>query len=87
MTPSNPSPEHNHISALLRAYDRFLLGCDTVIGSVVTIAMAVLSSVLVLQVFYRYAMNDFLDLPLSWLSCCRSRWRSGSTRMSEWISI
>jgi TRAP-type C4-dicarboxylate transport system permease small subunit len=61
MTPSNTSPEHNHISALLRAYDRFLIGCDTVIGYVVTIAMAVLTSVLILQVFYRYAMNDSLE--------------------------
>jgi len=43
MTPSNTSPEHNRVSTLLRAYDRFLLGCDTVIGYVVTIAMAVLT--------------------------------------------
>jgi TRAP-type C4-dicarboxylate transport system permease small subunit len=61
MTPSNISPARGRISALLRAYDAFLLGCDTVIGHVVTIAMAVLSSVLVLEVFYRYAMNDSLE--------------------------
>src|SRR6202048_5497032 len=61
MTPSNISPEHSRISQVLRAYDTLLLGCDTVVGYVVTIAMAVLTSVLILQVFYRYAMNDSLE--------------------------
>src|SRR5829696_6170067 len=45
----------------VRAYDRMLLLCDTVIGHVVTLAMAVLSVVLVLQVFYRYVLNDSLE--------------------------
>jgi TRAP-type C4-dicarboxylate transport system permease small subunit len=61
MTPSNTPPEQSDVSAFLRGYDRLLLGCDTVIGYVVTIAMAVLSSVLILQVFYRYVMNDSLQ--------------------------
>jgi TRAP-type C4-dicarboxylate transport system permease small subunit len=59
MIPSNASPEQD--APWLRAYDKLLLACDTAIGFVVTVAMAVLSSVLILQVFFRYVMNDSLD--------------------------
>ena len=61
MTRSDTPPEDAPIPAWLRAYDRVLLGCDTVVGFVVTVAMAVLSSVLILQVFFRYVMNDSLE--------------------------
>ena len=61
MTPRDTPPEDAPIPAWLRAYDRVLLGCDTVVGFMVTVAMAVLSSVLILQVFFRYVMNDSLD--------------------------
>lgn len=50
-----------HRSKWVRVYDHLLLVCDTVIGHVVTVAMAILSIVLVLQVFYRYALNDSLE--------------------------
>jgi len=60
MAPSNVSPELD-APAWLRAYDKVLLACDMAIGFVVTVAMAVLSSVLILQVFFRYVMNDSLD--------------------------
>ena len=45
----------------MRSYDRVLSVLDKVIGIVVTFAMAVLSSVLALQVFYRYVLNDSLE--------------------------
>jgi len=61
MTPPDAAPEHTSDPAWLRAYDGFLLGCDTVMGHVVTIAMAVLSTVLILEVFFRYVMNDSLE--------------------------
>jgi len=60
MTSTNASPEQD-APPWLRAYDKVLLACDTAIGFVVTVAMAVLSSVLILQVFFRYVMNDSLD--------------------------
>lgn len=59
MAPSNVSPQD--APTWLRAYDKALLACDTVIGFVVTVAMGVLASVLILQVFFRYVMNDSLD--------------------------
>jgi TRAP-type transport system small permease protein len=61
MQPPDPLPEPASSPAWLPAYDKFLLGCDTVIGYVVIAAMAVLSSVLILQVFFRYVMNDSLE--------------------------
>lgn len=45
----------------LRTYDTLLSWVDTVIGWVVTVAMAVLAIVLILQVFFRYVMNDSLE--------------------------
>jgi TRAP-type C4-dicarboxylate transport system permease small subunit len=56
---SPPAPVRSPI--WLRAYDRFMLGLDTVISYVVSGAMAVLSGVLILQVFFRYVMNDSLE--------------------------
>lgn len=47
--------------AWMRAYDRVLASCDRVVGYVVIVAMAVLSATLVLQVVYRYGLNDSLD--------------------------
>ena len=61
MTPSDTPPDDAPMPGWLRAYDRFLLGCDTAIGFVVMVAMAVLSSVLILQVFFRYVLNNSLD--------------------------
>ena len=45
----------------LNAYDKLLRWTDTVIGWVVTVAMATLAIVLILQVFFRYVMNDSLE--------------------------
>jgi TRAP-type C4-dicarboxylate transport system permease small subunit len=61
MQPPSPLPEPASAPAWLQAYDRLLLGIDTVMGYVVTIAMAVLAFVLILQVFFRYVMNDSLE--------------------------
>ena len=61
MQPPDSSPAPARSPAWLRAYDKFLFGFDTVIGYVVTSAMAVLSAVLILQVFFRYVMNDSLE--------------------------
>ena len=61
MTQSDTSPQGAPIPPWLRIYDRVLLGCDTVVGFVVTVAMGVLSAVLVLQVFFRYVLNNSLD--------------------------
>ena len=60
--------------AWLRAYDKFLLGFDTVIGYVVIAAMAVLSAVLILQVFFRYVMNDFAGVGLMTFRGSPSSW-------------
>jgi TRAP-type C4-dicarboxylate transport system permease small subunit len=57
----SPAPPEAPPSGLMPVYDKLLLALDTVIGHVVIVAMAVLSSVLVVQVFYRYALNDSLD--------------------------
>ena len=61
MSPSDSPPEPVRSPAWLRAYDKVLLACDTVVGWVVTVAMAVLAAVLILQVFFRYVMNDSLE--------------------------
>ena len=45
----------------LRAYDALLHWVDTIVGYVVIVAMATLSVVLILQVFFRYVMNDSLE--------------------------
>jgi len=60
MTTSNTPPPSRE-SGFVRAYDRVLLAADKVIGYVLIVAMAVLASTLVLQVFYRYALNDSLE--------------------------
>ena len=57
---SSDAPTHPQ-SGFMRAYDRLLLACDAVIGYVVIVAMAVLSVTLVLQVVYRYGLNDSLE--------------------------
>ena len=56
-----PPPQPEHPPAWLQIYDKLLLGCDTVIGYVVTVAMAVLAFVLILQVFFRYVLNNSLE--------------------------
>lgn len=61
MNPAPSEPDAPGPSGFMRAYDRMLLICDTLVGYVVIVAMAALSGVLVLQVFYRYALNDSLE--------------------------
>lgn len=58
---SSPDPAPDTRTPFIRAYDRLLFACDTVVGYIVTVAMGVLSAVLVAQVFYRYVLNDSLD--------------------------
>src|SRR3954453_23028382 len=51
----------------LRQYDAFLSVFDNVVSKVIIVAMAVMTFVVVLQVFFRYVMNDSLvwgwDIP------------------------
>src|SRR5215470_5735136 len=61
MQPPDPAPSPAQPPAWLRAYDTLLFWVDTVIGYVVTVAMATLAVVLILQVFFRYVMNDSLE--------------------------
>jgi TRAP-type C4-dicarboxylate transport system permease small subunit len=61
MTSPPVSSDKQRPPAWLIAYDKLLHGFDTVIGYVVTVAMAALASVLILQVFFRYVMNDSLE--------------------------
>src|SRR3954469_15157147 len=61
MQPSDPAPAPAQTPAWLRAYDTLLHWCDTVIGWVVIGAMAALAVVLILQVFFRYVLNDSLE--------------------------
>src|SRR4051812_35946821 len=42
----------------LRIYDRILGAMDAVVSKVIIAAMAVMSLVLLIQVFYRYFLND-----------------------------
>jgi len=48
-------------SALFRRFSAVLSAVDRVSMFVVTVCMAVLTSVLLLQVFFRYALNESLD--------------------------
>jgi len=54
-------------SGFMRAYQKLLDGFDWVVSRVIIAAMAVLTIVVVLQVFYRYVLNDSLrwgwDIP------------------------
>jgi TRAP-type transport system small permease protein len=61
MTSPRDAADEASKPAWLRAYDRLLLVFDTVVGYVVTAAMAILAAVLILQVFFRYVMNDSLE--------------------------
>jgi TRAP-type C4-dicarboxylate transport system permease small subunit len=61
MQPPHPSPEPASSPGWLQVYDRLLLAIDTVMGYVVTVAMAALAFVLILQVFFRYVLNDSLE--------------------------
>jgi TRAP-type C4-dicarboxylate transport system permease small subunit len=61
MTTPQLSTDEERPPAWLRAYDSLLHWIDTVIGYVVTVAMAVLAGVLILEVFFRYVVNDSLD--------------------------
>lgn len=45
---------------LLRQYDHFLALLDAAVSKVIIAGMAVMSAVLLLQVFYRYLLNDSL---------------------------
>src|SRR3954452_19005263 len=51
----------------LKRYDAFLSAFDSVVSKVIIVAMAVMTFVVVLQVFYRYVLNDSLvwgwDIP------------------------
>jgi TRAP-type transport system small permease protein len=60
MTPIDTSDQGRR-SSFIRGYDRLLAALDKVIALVVTVAMGALSSVLVLQVFYRYVLNNSLE--------------------------
>ena len=48
-------------SALLTRYDAVLTAFDRVVSGVVIVCMAVLTIVLLLQVFYRYILNDSIQ--------------------------
>lgn len=45
----------------LRFYDRLLAAVDHSVSFIVTVAVAVLSAVICVQVFYRYVLNSSLD--------------------------
>ncbi len=48
-------------SAFLRRYDAVLDGVDKAVSLVIIIAMAVLTTVICVQVFYRYVLNSSID--------------------------
>lgn len=59
--PTNLSPTPAPVPGWLNRYDKLLDWSDRVIGWVVIVAMGTLAVVLILQVFFRYVMNDSLD--------------------------
>jgi TRAP-type C4-dicarboxylate transport system permease small subunit len=57
---SRAVPVSRH-ALLLRRYDSMLEWIDRVVSVVVTLAMAVLTTVICAQVFYRYVLNSSID--------------------------